>query len=252
MVVWDYARFIAHRGGGTLAPENTLAAITVGKSHGFRAVEFDVMLTKDKIPILMHDEVVGRTVTSSTQKICDHTANEITSLDAGSWFDPKYRDVKVPLFQDVLNYCQEHNVWMNIEIKPSTGFEFETGMIVGQQAKSFFEMHDVSENQSPLISSFSYESLVAAKLAAPDLKRAYLIDNLLELPDWKQKCHDIDAYSVHVNHEHLTSALAKEVKNEGFGLFCYTVNDPERAKELLSWGVDSFCTDQLLSFKNFE
>ena len=60
--MWPYPKIVAHRGGGKLAPENTLAAVRCGLSHGFHAVEFDVMLSKDGIPMLMHDPHFGRTV----------------------------------------------------------------------------------------------------------------------------------------------------------------------------------------------
>lgn len=253
-MVWQFARLIAHRGGGTLAPENTIAAIAHGVSEGYHAVEFDVMLSKDRIPVLMHDEYTGRTVKSSIKGVGDHLAEELLSLDAGSWFDAtKYSHVRVPLFTDVLSYCQQNKVWMNIEIKPYPGVEELTGTVVAASTKTFFDaLPDLSANALPLFSSFSYESLLAAKSAAPLFKRGYLIDNLSEVPDWKERCRNLEAYSLHVNHRYLTAALVQEIKSEGLGLFCYTVNNVERAKEIVSWGVDSFCTDRLDLFRDFQ
>ena len=60
--MWSFPRIIAHRGGGTLAPENTLAALRCGLAHGFRGVEFDVMALPDGALVLMHDTELGRTV----------------------------------------------------------------------------------------------------------------------------------------------------------------------------------------------
>ena len=251
-MVWKFARVIAHRGGGILAPENTIAGIAVGSSYGFKGVEFDVMLTKDRVPVLMHDDSTGRTVRSLIPGVGEHTSEELLNLDAGSWFDTKYSDVRVPLFRDVMNYCNEKQIWMNIEIKPYPGFEYETGTVVAQETRKFFEaLPQTSEDALPLFSSFSYESLQAAKIAAPGIPRGYLIHNLDDVPDWKAKCHEINAYSVHICHKHLTPELAEEIKKEGFGLFCYTVNKIERAKEIISWGVDSFCTDRLDLFADF-
>lgn len=254
IMVWQFTRLIAHRGAGIFAPENTIAAISHGLSEGYRAVEFDVMLSKDLIPVLMHDEYTGRTVKSPIKGIGDHLAEELLALDAGSWFDAsKYNHVRVPLFADVLSFCQSNNIWMNIEIKPYPGVETETGTIVARQTKDFFAAFpSLPSNDLPLFSSFSYESLVAAKEAAPLFKRGYLIDNLLNVPDWKERCRVLEAYSVHVNHKHLTASLAQEIKAEGLGLFCYTVNDVDRAREIISWGVDSFCTDRLDLFKGFQ
>ena len=250
-MLWIFPRGIAHRGAGKLAPENTLAAMSYGLGAGFAGVEFDVMLTKDKVPILMHDDVTGRTIKCSKCNIADLTYEEISTLDAGSWLHPKHADVRVPKFTDVLKFCFDNNLWMNIEIKPSPGFETETGEIVAQVTKEFFEPLRLPEEKLPLFSSFAFDSLVAAHRVAPSIKRGYLIDSLREVPDWKEKCKQIEAYALHTNHRLVNPDFVAEVKNEGLGLFCYTVNNVTRAHELIAMGVDSFCTDELEIFKDF-
>jgi glycerophosphoryl diester phosphodiesterase len=97
--------------------------------------------------------------------------------------------------------------------------------------------------QVPLLSSFSLAALEAARDAAPDLPRAFLMSELP--PGWEPLARSVDAVAIHANHRHLTPALAKAVRDAGFGLFCYTVNEPERARELLDWGVEAFCTDRI-------
>jgi glycerophosphoryl diester phosphodiesterase len=249
---WLFPQVIAHRGGGRFAPENTIQSITCGRDAGYKGVEFDVMLTKDKVPVLMHDDVVGRTIKSAHRSISDLTLDEIISLDAGSWYDAKYSAVRVPKFEDVLQFCHQNNIWMNIEIKPAPGFERETGEVVAQTTKDFFARHSLPEEQLPLFSSFAFDSLKAAYAVAPSFKRGYLIDDIMtEVPDWREKCAEIAAYSVNTNHETLNRSLASEIKNEGFGLFCYTVNTVAKAHEIMDWGVDAFCTDELEIFKDF-
>jgi glycerophosphoryl diester phosphodiesterase len=95
----------------------------------------------------------------------------------------------------------------------------------------------------PLFSSFSCEALLAAKSAAPDIPRGYLVDKIA--PDWRDRLDEIGAIALHTNHKYLSPEQARAVKQAGFGLFCYTVNDPIRAREILSWGVDAFCTDRI-------
>src|SRR3954465_6157212 len=80
--MWPYPTIIAHRGGGTLAPENTLAAMRCGLARGFHAVEFDVMLSQDGVPVVVHDPVLGRTVAGSGN-VADHTARQLAAMDAG-------------------------------------------------------------------------------------------------------------------------------------------------------------------------
>jgi glycerophosphoryl diester phosphodiesterase len=55
----------------------------------------------------------------------------------------------------------------------------------------------------------------------------------------------LNAVSLHTDQENLTEALAHDVKQAGYGLFCYTINDAARAREILAWGVDGFCTDRI-------
>lgn len=215
------------------------------------------MLTKDKIPILMHDDLTGRTINPKDEvrkSISEFTFDEIHQLDAGSWFHPRYaNNVRVPRFIDALQFCFENSIWMNIEIKPVPGYERETGEIVAKMTQEFFssQQKPFLDNQLPLFSSFAFDSLKAAYATAPQFKRGYLIDDFSLVPEWKLQCKEIEAYSLHVNHSLLSPNLVQEIKNEGYGLFCYTVNDVSRAKEILSWGVDSFCTDELELFKDF-
>ena len=79
---WPYPRLVAHRGGGALAPENTLAAIRLGQELGYRAHEFDVKLSRDGVAILLHDERLERT-TNGQGRAADLAWAELQGLDAG-------------------------------------------------------------------------------------------------------------------------------------------------------------------------
>jgi glycerophosphoryl diester phosphodiesterase len=245
--MWKFPKVLAHRGGGSLAPENTLAAIRCGAAHGYRAVEFDAMLSADGIPVLMHDAHLGRTV-AGTGKVCEASAKELTGMDAGAWFGPQYAGERVPALDEALLFCKENGIWMNIEIKPSPGFEERTGAAVALAVSRAFGAELASAPQAgdpslPLLSSFSFEALLAAKSAAPGIARAFLVDAVP--PGWRERLRGLDAVALHVNHRKLTVDAAQAVKQAGFGLFCYTVNHPARARRLLSWGVDAFCTDRI-------
>lgn len=241
-------RILAHRGGGTRAPENTLAGLKAGMAAGFRAVEFDVMLARDGVPVVMHDPWLGRTVAGSGN-VYDYDAHELAAMDAGAWFTGagrgKFAGEPVPLFVEFAQYCKAHGVWMNIEIKPAAGFEDETGALVARLTQAMFadELASGRFERVPLLSSFSPVSLDAARDAAPDLPRAALMERLV--PEWDERARSHGASALHVNHKHLTQAQVMQVKAAGYGLFCYTVNTLARARELLGWGVDAFCTDRI-------
>ncbi|MFZ6726995.1 glycerophosphodiester phosphodiesterase [Undibacterium sp. MH2W] len=241
--MWPYSKVIAHRGGGTLSPENTLAAMQCGLDYGFAAVEFDVMLSKDGIPVLMHDPEFGRTI-RGTGSVANSTVDELVKMDAGAWFSDQFIGEKVPTYEEVVRFCRAHGIWMNVEIKPAPGFEEETGRVVAEMTAAMFADVSVTDlSHLPLFSSFEFPALMAAKQAAPHIPRGFLIDEIT--PDWRAQLQALGASALHTNHRHLTPSLAKEIKDAGLGLFCYTVNTPERAAEILSWGVDAFCTDRL-------
>ncbi|MGS0744134.1 glycerophosphodiester phosphodiesterase [Glaciimonas sp. GG7] len=249
--MWPYPKIVAHRGGGILAPENTLAALRCGWTHGFRAVEFDVMLSADGVPVLMHDPVLGRTV-RGMGKVNDFTASQLMAMDAGSWLDPVFAGEQVCTYQQAMAFCRQHGIWMNVEIKPVEGFEVETGHVVAQATQAFFAEESVAyvarpspitARHLPLLSSFSPEALRAAQVAAVAIPRAFLSDVIED--DWQQRLEELGAVALHTNHKYLSPMQAAAVKAAGYGVFCYTVNTVKRAEEILTWGVDGFCTDRI-------
>lgn len=242
--MWPYPKILAHRGGGTLAPENTLAGLRRGMQAGFRAIEYDVMLARDGVPVVMHDPFLGRTVAGSGH-VVDYDALELAGMDAGGWFGRAFEGEPVPLFVEFAQFCKAHGMWMNIELKPAPGYESGTGATVARIAAAMFaaEIAAGQMARAPLLSSFSQAALEAARDAAPQLPRACLMSEVLS--DWERRARAVDAVAIHVDHRHLTPQLALDVKAAGFGLFCYTVNAPARARELLDWGVDAFCTDRI-------
>lgn len=243
-IMWPYPRSVAHRGGAALAPENTLAAVRSALERGYRAVEFDVMLARDGIGVVMHDPVLGRTVAGSGN-VFDHDAGALAKMDAGSWFDVRFKGEPVPLLTEYVAMCKANAVWMNVEIKPAPGFDAVTGTVVAGVVRAVFsdEIAAGEFAQVPLLSSFSTVALAAARAAAPDVPRGYLVDTVP--PDWEARSRALGVVAVHTNERHLTAGLARAIKRAGFGLFCYTVNDPARGRELLAWGVDGFCTDRI-------
>jgi len=240
--MWPYPRTLAHRGGGTLAPENTLAALRCGLAYGYRAVEFDVMLASDGVPVVVHDPELGRTVAGSGH-VNDYTAAQLGAMEAGAWFGPQFAGEGVPTFDAVVDYCKAQRIWMNIEIKPASGVDVATGAAVARATRDYFAKEIAAGELLPLLSSFSIAALEAARQAAPELARGWLVE---AIPfDWAQKAKELDVVAIHCDHQQLTRALALAVKEAGYGLFCYTVNTPERASELVAWGVDGFCTDRI-------
>lgn len=247
---WPYARVLAHRGGGTLAPENTVAALKLGLQYGFKAVEFDAVLSADGMAVLLHDETLDRT-TNARGSVAQYTAAQLTALDAGSWFGAHTAGEPIPTLTQALTFCRAHDIWVNLEIKPVTGFEVETGHTVGQVVTSIYadcictggDRADQLDARVPLLSSFSTAALAAARASAPDVPRGWLTDRVPD--DWCVQLESLGCVALHTNQAYLTAPIAQAIKEAGFWLFCYTVNTPARAQELRHWGVDAFCTDRI-------
>jgi glycerophosphoryl diester phosphodiesterase len=242
--MWPYPNIVAHRGGGKLAPENTLAALHCALDHGFGAVEFDVMLAHDGIPVVLHDPQLGRTV-RGIGNVSDIASGTLTLLDAGSWFAPRFASERVPLLTQFIDFCREHQIWMNVEIKPAPGFEAQTGQTVAALVRARFAdliaAGDIA--RVPLLSSFSVVALAEAQQVAPDVPRAWLVDRIPR--NWQAQARVLAIAALHVNARHVTPELVRSVHQAGIGLFCYTVNDALRARQLFDWGVDAFCTDRI-------
>lgn len=234
---WPYAGFVAHRGGGALAPENTLAAFETGARHGFRIAECDVKLSGDDVAFLLHDDTVGRT-SNGHGEAAKLSYAEIAKLDAGSWFDRAFAGERMPTLALMAQTVERLEMLVNIEIKPSSGREAVTGEFVAAESAQLWK-----NRTPPLLSSFSDDALAAAQAAARHLPRGLLLREVSS--DWRGRVERLACESVHVLHTALTAANVAEFRTAGLRVMAYTVNDPERARMLLDWGVDAVCTDRL-------
>ena len=228
---WPFPRVVAHRGGGRLAPENTLGAIRLGASLGFKGVEFDVMLAGDGTPVLIHDETVDRT-TDGRGAVSKLTYQELSRFNIG-------KKEKIPTFEQAATLCRELGVWANVEIKPALGHERRTGEAVARATAAQWRGAPLA----PILSSFSAVSLAAAAAAAPDLPRGLLVGRIPR--HWGELMRDLGCVALHCNHRALTAMLFEAIRAEGYAVLCWTVNDRRVARKLSGWGVDCLVTDRL-------
>ncbi|HMM55415.1 MAG TPA: glycerophosphodiester phosphodiesterase [Candidatus Desulfobacillus sp.] len=234
---WAPPRLIAHRCGGVLAPENTLAGLREAAARGYRGVEFDVMLSGEGTPVLIHDETLERT-TSGSGRVADASDAELARLDAGSWFGPHFAGEPLPFFADAARLCIALGLWANVEIKPSAGQEAATGRAVALAARALWAGH-----APPLLSSFSEAALAAAREAAPELPRGLLA--VSPPPDWPEALRRLQCVSLHCSRRYFTPPLLAQAQAAGIPLLVYTVNDPQDAARLLADGVAALFTDRL-------
>ena len=224
-------RWFAHRGGGSLAPENTLAGIRLAARLGYRAVEFDVMLSADGTPVLIHDETLERT-TNGVGRVCEMSDGVLFALDAG-------HGERIPRFAEAAALCREYGLLANVEIKPAAGYERRTAEVVARQTRALWQGAAVM----PLISSFSLEALEIARDLAPEIPRGLLFEQVP--PDWQQEMGRLQAVTLHCSARHVDEGMLLEVRAREIPLLCYTVNAPDQARGLFARGVSAVFTDRL-------
>ncbi len=235
---WPYPRLIAHRGGGSFAPENTLAAMRCGLDYGFDMVEFDAKLSKDNVLILLHDDDVKRT-SNGKGLAAEKTYAELLELDMGEWHSAYYAGEPLPKLESIVRFALENDIICNIEIKPCPGREKITGKLVAEAAAQWFKNSAIP----PLLSSFSAEALEAAYKAAPELPRAFLCEEYNA--EAKKILKKLNCIAINPRESTLTEKVIKTIHKDGYKICAWTVNDYRRAKELLAWGCDAIFTDEL-------
>jgi glycerophosphoryl diester phosphodiesterase len=225
---------IGHRGACGYAPENTLASIAVAAQLGATWVEVDVCITKDAVAVLMHDDQLTRT-TSGHGLVLKTRFDELKNLDAGSWFDSRYANEPIPKLKQALELCASLGLGVNLEIKPSLGYEAETAEAIIRQLQPYIA-------QLPLlISSFNYETLMLFKTLLPHIPRGYLTEVIPK--NWQHKLQETESQSLHFYAPFADSERIATIKAAGYRVLCYTVNQPEQARQLISMGVEGVFTD---------
>lgn len=238
MQAWPYPRWVAHRGAGKLAPENTLAAFRLGAAHGYRMYECDVKLSADGVPFLLHDATLERT-SNGRGTAGEQSWHTLSQLDAGSWHSRTYAGEPLPTLQAIAQHCLRNHHLLNIEIKPTPGTERRTGEVVAQAAAQLWQ----EAPTPPLLTSFQPESLAGARTTAPQLPRGLLLDTLWN--GWLQKALELGCTAVVCNHVLWTVDTLAQAHDAGLRALCYTVNDAEAAQRLLDLGVDGIITDRV-------
>ena len=235
---WPYPRWIAHRGAGKLAPENTLAAFKLGASHGYRMFECDVKLSSDDVPFLLHDSTLERT-TSGHGTAGEQPWSTLAQLDAGSWHSPGFAGEPLPTLEAIARFCLDNGHCLNIEIKPTPGTERHTGEVVARHAARLWQAAPVP----PLLTSFQPEALQAARDAAPELPRGLLLDHLWT--GWLETALTLGCEAVVCKHTLWDTSSVTQAKSAGFRTLSYTANDEVAAQRLIALGTDGIITDRV-------
>ena len=232
---WRWPRVLAHRCGGRLAPENSLAGLEAAAALGCGGVEFDAMLAACGTAVVIHDETLERT-TNGHGRVADVPWAALRRLrlrdSAGA-----VTEAPLPALAQVLDTCARLHLMANVEIKPSQGAEAETGRAVAVQVDDWAR----ASRSVPLLSSFSDTALAAAAEAAPDQARALLLERCDESAF--ARARGLGCVAVIGNVASLTETFIRAAHDAGLGVACYTENNARRGRRHLALGLDALITD---------
>ncbi|HVO17478.1 MAG TPA: glycerophosphodiester phosphodiesterase [Alphaproteobacteria bacterium] len=229
-------KLVGHRGAAALAPENTLVGFRAAAAAGVTGVEFDVRLSADGVPVVIHDATLERT-TSGKGPVAAQTAATLGALDAGAWFAPRFKGERLPTLEATIGVLRELGLAANIELKS----EGDGARALARAVAAVVARAWPADRAPPILSSFDAGCVAACREFAPDVPRAFLV----EAPDRKAlaTARTLDCVAIHANQRRLNQKLTTMVKNDGWRCAAYTVDDPARARRLLAWGVDCVITN---------
>jgi glycerophosphoryl diester phosphodiesterase len=229
---------IGHRGFPHVAPENTIASFAKAVESGIDMVEFDVTMTRDGVPVVLHDKTLDRT-TTGRGSVRRRTYSELQDLDAGSWFSTEFSDQKIPTLNDVLDFLKG-KIAMNIEIKlEAVGLKMRGG--IEQKVLQAVQKRGLTPHV--VVSSFLPLAVKRIKKLCPEQSTALLLTRRPRR-DPRVIADRVRADALHLPKEGVTAELIRIALSEGIPMRVFTVNAVKEMQKLLTWNVDGIFSDR--------
>ena len=231
---------IGHRGASAYHPENTMKAFVAAYEMGAEMIELDLTLSKDGVPVVIHDETLDRT-TDGKGKVSDLTLQELKQLDAGSWFSSKHSGERIPTLKEVLEFAKG-KISVNIEIKPEAVTEnWENGI----EEKALKLVQELEMEEFVLFSSFSYQAIDNLRKLDVDIPAALLYEKeqskgrgITQLVE----DHTVNAFNC--SRRQFSKKWAAEASEQEIPVFVYTVNVPRQMTKLIKRGAKGLFSDR--------
>lgn len=228
-----HVRNLAHRGASGHAPENTLAAFRVAEQLGADGFELDVQVTRDGVPVVIHDETLNRT-TNGRGLVIEHTLAEIRALDAGSWYGRAFAGEKIPTLAEVIA-AFGGRLFLNIELKNSYLD------MPDLEAKTIQLIRAANIQNRVLISSFHHGSMQRFHQMAPDIPTGLLYDCCIV--DVVAYAKRLGASAIHPYYSTVRAAEVEEAHRNGLAVNVWTVNEPQEMQKMITLPVDAIITN---------
>ena len=228
-----YPLIIAHRGFSDEAPENTRAAFQKAIDAHCDMIEFDIRLSSDNVPVVFHDRRLQRT-SNGKGNVNTKSSVELTDIDNGSWFSPKFRRERIPLLADILLLARS-GMKLNIEIKPDvTSTNGQSPVEIVLQ-----EIRDANVESSVVLTSFNHLMIKEAKEINPRLVTGVIynpITHFRRSPSTLVKNAKADFFvcsKIQINND-----VVSDSHDAGFPLYVYGVQTGRDIERMLKFEVD--------------
>jgi glycerophosphoryl diester phosphodiesterase len=234
---------IGHRGASAVAPENTLAAFREAIAVGADGIEFDVRLTRDGVPVVIHDNTLRRTGGLS-QRIADLTWAEVAKVDVGSWFSRSFANETVPGLAELFTLFESNNSTLYLEMKCDSAAEY------APLAKACCELIAQRElKERVVIECFQLPALRIVSELSSDIKTVALFEPSISNPSVLSdqsiinKATDVGAVALALHHRLARRSLVEKAKAAGMHVAVWTVDDPAWLERAHSLGIDALITN---------
>ena len=231
---------IAHRGWSGSYPENTLIGMREAIKLGCHMIEFDVSITKDRKLIIIHDNILSRT-TNGCGLVNEWDYRDLRKLDAGSWFHPKYADIRLPSLEELLLIARDSPIHLNIEIKKECWDETLQDDGVERQVIAAVRRYGAVDRV--LVSSFRWDFIERFQRLDSGIRTALLhYKDLGRLsPSYLKQRYGISAFNPHALE--LTQKFVDKCHEAGLKVFPFTINGYQDMEKYLDMHVDGMFTN---------
>ena len=228
-------KIFAHRGAESSRPENTKDAFLHALNSGAKAIELDVQLTKDDIPVVIHDYRLERYNKDYLEPVNHYTYEELKKIDVGSFFSTEFSEARVPTLTSILEIVPQ-DVLLNIEIKNTP----ERHLGIEQQVADLISEFRTIDNT--IVSSFDHIALKKIAEINPDLKLGVLIHYPLINAGQYVKSTGLNVVSIHPNKNIVDEAFIQECRQYNYKIYPYTIKNEADYDKMTRLGVDGFFT----------
>ncbi|MFC0472374.1 glycerophosphodiester phosphodiesterase [Halalkalibacter kiskunsagensis] len=227
-------KIFAHRGFSSQFPENTMIAFQTALEVGVDGIEFDVQLSKDHVPVIIHDHTLDRTSTGSGV-VGHYSLQELKQFSAGSWFHEQFKEEQIPTLEEIFLWATNNALQLNVELK---GYVWERQKLI---SIVFPLIKKYGLQNRVIVSSFDHKVIHLWNKQFPTIETGIIVKAALHNP--KLYVQQIATLGYHFYYMSLTTEEAEQLINSGIRLRPYTVNDKNWIRTFVNLKCEAIITD---------